>query len=130
MRASGLSRCVAWFCAVGLLSAAVAGCGCGKRTPKADSLGQLRVTRLRWAQEPRKAVCYVAAEIENTGKTSVREVRVTATLLSGGGKSRGTNNAFLKDIKPGERRTLYMSVTTTGAFRRVTLSFHDPQEKG
>ena len=130
MRPRDLGRCVAWLCVAACLPAVGVGCGCGKRSPKADGISQLRLTRVRWSSEPRKAVCYVVAEIENTGKTPVRKVRVTARLLSGSGKTRGENNAFPEDIRPGEKRVLYMTVTTHGAFRRVDLSFHGPKEKG
>jgi hypothetical protein len=109
------------------LSVAAAGCGCGRRGGKAGGAGQLRQTRLRFASDEKKATCYVVAEVENTGRLAVRKARVTATLKSKGGTPRGSNNAFLKDLKPGERRTLYMTVATHGPFSRVELSFHDPE---
>jgi len=101
------------------LSVVAAGCGCGKRGGESGGIGQLRQTRLRFAADERKATCYIVAEVENVGKLPVRKARVTATLTSRGGRSRGLNHAFVRDIGPGEKRTLYMTVTTHGAFHNV-----------
>ncbi|MBM3472069.1 MAG: hypothetical protein FJX75_02195 [Armatimonadetes bacterium] len=105
------------------------GCGCGKRGGKSGGIAQLRQTRLRFAADERKATCYIVAEVENAGKLPVRQAKVTATLVSKSGRSRGLNYAFLRDMAPGEKRTLYMTVTTHGSFHRVELTFHGPKER-
>jgi len=112
------------------LSLLAAGCGCGKRGGKHGSVDQLRVTRLRYASEERKATCYVVAEIENVGQLPIRKAMVTATLKSKSGVSRGANNAFPEGLQPGEKRTLYMTVATHGAFHHVELSFHAADGQG
>jgi hypothetical protein len=129
MRACDARRWVAPVCVLLALGVLAAGCGCGKRGGKHASVDQLRVTRLRFATEKRKSTCYVVAEIENTGKLPGREAMVTATLKSKAGTPRGSNNAFPKDLKPGEKRVIYMTVETHGSFHHVDLSFHDT-EKG
>ncbi|MBM3500792.1 MAG: hypothetical protein FJX74_19200 [Armatimonadetes bacterium] len=116
-------------CALLALSLLAAGCGCGRRGGQYGGVDQLRQTRLSFAPETRKATCHVVAEVENTGTLPVREAMVTATLKSKGGTRRGSNNAFLKDVQPGEKRILYMTVTTHGSFHRVELSFHDPNQR-
>lgn len=105
------------------------GCGCGKRGGGSGAIGQLRQTRLRFVADERKATCYIVAEVKNAGRLPVREVKVTATLTSRDGRSRGLNHTFLRDIRPGERRVFYMTVTTHGSFHNVRLTFHDPDEK-
>jgi hypothetical protein len=126
MTARDAKRCLAAACAVLLLGLALAGCGCGKRKAKSGAVSQLRQTRLRFAAEERKSACYIVAEVENAGPLAVREVQVTATLRTKTGKTRGLNHTFLRDLKPGEKRVLYMTVATHGAFHRVDLSFHEP----
>jgi len=112
------------------LSLLAAGCGCGKRGGESGGISQLRQTRLRFAADERKATCYIVAEVENAGTLPVRKVKVTATLTSRGGRSRGVNHTFLRDIGSGEKRTVYMAVTTHGSFHNVRLTFHDPDRRG
>jgi hypothetical protein len=128
MRACDARRWVAPVCALLALGVLAAGCGCGKRGGKHGRVDQLRETRLRFATEEHKSTCYVVAEIENAGRLPVREAMVTATLKSKGGTPRGSNNAFVKDVQPGEKRILYMNVATHGSFHHVELSFHEPGE--
>jgi hypothetical protein len=116
--------------AVAALVLVAGGCGCGKRSGKSGGIDQLRRTRLRFAADERKATCYIVAEIENTGKLAVRKVKVTATLRTRNGTFRGENHCFPRNIAPGEKRTLYMTVTTHAGFQRVELTFHDPDERG
>ena len=130
MAARETRRCVLVVGALVALGLVASGCGCGKRGGKYGGIDQLRQTRLRFAAEERKATCYVVAEVENAGKLPVREVKVTATLTSRSGRPRGLNHTFLRDIGPGEKRTLYMTVTTHGSFHRVELTFHEPDERG
>ncbi len=130
MRVCDARRSAAAVCALLALALLATGCGCGKRGEKHGGADQLRQTRLRFAAEKRKATCYVVAEVENAGKLPVREAMVTATLKSRGGVARGSNNAFVKDMQPGEKRTLYIAVATHGSFHHVELSFHDPGERG
>jgi hypothetical protein len=129
MEAPMLRRFVAAL-AAGAVVWSLAGCGCGKQSEASGPIRQLRQTRLRFSTAEQEPVCYIVAEIQNTGTKAVREVEVTATLLSGSGKSRGLNRIFLHDIKPGEKQLFRMKVTTTGPFRRVELSFKDPRAKG
>lgn len=115
-----------------LLACALVGCavaagsfGCGKERGKSGSVEQLRQTRLRFRPNERTATCDIVAEIENRGKLTVREVQVTATLKSKSGKSRGLNNQIVRNILPGEKRLIYMTVRAHGKFHRVELSFHE-----
>ena len=130
MSVPNAKRWIAAAAAAWLLAPLMAGCGCGKQEAKADGISQLRQTRLRFAKEERKALCYVVAEVENAGRLPVREVKVTATLKGKSGKPRGVNHTFLRNVQPGEKRLVYMTVTTHGDFYRVELSFHDPRERG
>jgi hypothetical protein len=115
--------------AVAALVLAAGGCGCGKRGSKSGGIAQLRQTRLRFAADEHKATCYIVAEIENAGTLPVRKVKVTATLRTRNGTFRGENYCFPTNLQPGEKRTLYMTVTTHASFQRVELTFHDPDEK-
>jgi len=128
MSVRDMRRFLLAVCAALALGLLAAGCGCGRRSAKYGGVDQLRQTRLRSSVEEQKATCYVVAEVENVGKLPVREAMVTATLKSRGGTRRGSNNAFLKDLRPGEKRVVYMTVATHGSFHRVELSFHDPDE--
>jgi len=115
-------RGFALACAAVVLSLA-GGCGCGNRRVPAAGPSRLRLTRLRFANDERKALCYVVAEVENAGQLPVREVKVTATLRSRGGQERGINYASLQDIQPAEKRVFYMTVTTHGRFHHVEVTF-------
>jgi hypothetical protein len=130
MRTCVPGRSLAAVCALLALGLVASGCGCGKRHGKWGSVDQLRQTRLRYAVEERKASCYIAAEVENTGDLPVREAVVTATLSSKSGKRRWYNTATLRDIRPHEKRSLYMTVGTHGSFHRVELTFSEPGKRG
>lgn len=131
MRASRLWRCLSFRLLVGCLAlvAACPGCGCGRRPPGPGAASQLRQVRLMMAPDSRNRTCYVVAEVENAGRLPIRRAKVTATLMSAGGKARGMNHYFIADLKPGERRTFSMTVEAHGSFRDVVLSFHEPDEK-
>ena len=110
-----------------VLSTAVAGCGCGRRASERGSPDQLVQKRLMFSSDEKGRTCYVKAEVENGGELSVPRVKVTATLKSATGKPRGINHCFLKDIKPGERRTFSLTVSAHDSFEHVELSFGEPE---
>jgi hypothetical protein len=130
MTAREPGRCLAAISVCLALGLVATGCGCGKRQGKWGSVDQLRQTRLRYAVEERKATCYITAEVENTGELPVREVVVTATLSSKSGKRRWYNTATLRDVRPHEKRTFYMTVGTHGSFHRAELTFGEPGKRG
>lgn len=104
----------------------LAACGCDDGGARYGSPDQLRQTRLRFAPDGDGELCYIFAEVENTGELPVRAAKVTATLRSSRGKDLGINHHPLTNLEPGEKRAFSMKVTAHGKFSHVDLTFHDP----
>jgi hypothetical protein len=119
-------RGVLGFAAV-LVVLATAGCGCGRRAEKRGTADQLAQKRLMFSSDEKGRTCYVKAEVENVGDLPINRAKITATLRSSSGKPRGVNHCFLRDVKPGERRTCSLTVAAHDSFQHVELSFTDPE---
>ncbi|MGQ9733102.1 MAG: hypothetical protein ACUVX8_17725 [Candidatus Zipacnadales bacterium] len=107
----------------------IAGCGCRREQPKFGSIQQLHVVRQRHWVDKQKRMCYIVAEIENSGKLPTPPAKVTATLKTKSGKERGLNHAFIESVAPGAKRILYMSATPYASFHRVEFSIHESRGK-
>jgi len=117
---------MAWLLAA---QAGLAGCGCRKDTGKYGTPAQLRQDTLRYSADARGEKCYIVAEIENAGELPVKEAWVAATLKSRRGNEAGVNYYPLKDVAPGEKRTISLTVSAHGSFSRVEMTFHETRDE-
>jgi len=120
MRTLGWAQHNRWVVAVagGLIFGIVMLPGCGPRYPE-GSIEDLFVTNKHYYIDNEKGVARVFAQVENTGEGLIRKVCMEAVLRSSDGDKRGTNNVILESIKPGEKRTF--SITVTSHSRGYTI---------
>ncbi len=113
--------------AVSLLAALVAVTGlvaCRPRSPEAGSpYDNLQITRYRYVIDDHQGIGRVFAEVQNSGKSDVREVEARAFLRSRGGEIRGENATVLRNLKPGERRAFSVEIAAHGKATDVVIQF-------
>ena len=86
----------------------------------------LFIRRYRCNIDENHGVVRVVGEVENKGKQPVAEVEVRAIPRSPSGSRRGENMTVLRNIKPGERRTFSLTVTSHGRAASVQLELTKP----
>ena len=117
-----------WFllCLLGLSSLlSLAGCrgGAGR-----GDLKDLFVSNRRYNIDEQKGIVRVYGRLENTGQGHFKEVEVHAILRSARGEKRGENSVILQNIRPAEKRTFALTVTSHSRVSDVELQIRKPEQ--
>lgn len=98
--------------------------GCAPPPPQSPDL---EITRWRYNLDEKHEVVRVVGEIVNHSEAPVPEVEIYATLLSSAGSKRGVNMQVVHNLRPAEKRTFALNVTSRGRTSRVELHYEIPE---
>ena len=104
----------------------VAASGC--RAP-APPEAELEFTRWRYNVDEKHDLVRVVGEIINHGEATVPQVEVYAALFSAQGNPRGENMTVVSRLRPGEKRTFALNVTSHGGVYRVEPRYQLPARR-
>lgn len=90
------------------------------------NLNDLFISKQRYNLDENKGIVRIYAMIENTGQAHFKQVEVHAILRSAGGEKRGENNVLLQNIRPLEKRTFSLTVTSHAPASDVVLEIRKP----
>lgn len=96
-------------------------------TPSLPEGPDLEITRWRYNLDEKHEIVRVAGEIVNHSDSTVPEVEIYTTLLSSSGSKCGVNMEVVRDLRPGEKRTFALNVTSRGQTSRVELHYEIPE---
>lgn len=120
-----LSRLLPWALLLLCLGGLCVAPGC-RRGAGGGEFDDLTISSRRFNIDEDRGLVRIYGRLDNPGTGHFHRVEVHAILRSAGGDKRGENSVLLENVKPADKRTFALVVTSHGRVSDVELEVRNP----